>query len=164
MARDDRKVRIEVGRGLEGDLPDITCDSVIRKQILPRFKDGDYDAGVTDGIQAILGAMGDLWGRIFASVIFLVVVGVFTGAALFTKGVLRGSWRVCTGIPGAKYWFGTSAAGISFQRRMSVSPGEEEGSREGERQEVGNQEQLPGATHVYYRSLLIQEHSWHTAF
>ncbi len=104
VARDDRKVRIEVGRGLEGDLPDITCGSIIRKQILPRFKEGDYDAGVTDGVQAILAAIrgsyvaedteesdgGDLGGRIFAAIIFLVVVGIFTTIAIFTPG--GGGW------------------------------------------------------------------------
>jgi uncharacterized protein len=161
VARDDRKVRIEVGRGLEGDLPDITCGSIIRKQVLPRFKEGDYDAGVIDGVQAILAAiggsytaeeeasgMGDLWGRIFASVIFLVVVGLFTGVALFTKG--GASWFLyfflipfwlafplvilgataglvvfgvyALGFLAAKYWFSMSAAGISFQKRMSASP------------------------------------------
>lgn len=104
VARDDRKVRIEVGRGLEGDLPDITCGSIIRKQILPPFKEGDYDAGVTDGVRSILdaihgsyvveeteaGGSDDLWGRIFAAVIFLVVVGLFTVISLFTPG--GGGW------------------------------------------------------------------------
>jgi len=103
VVRDDRKVRIEVGRGLEGDLPDITCGSIIRKQILPRFKEGDYDAGVHDGIQAILAAIhgsyvaeaeetggDDFWGRVFAAALFLVVVGLFTAIMLFTPG--GGGW------------------------------------------------------------------------
>jgi len=106
VSRDDRKVRIEVGRGLEGDLPDITCGSIIRKQILPRFKEGNYDAGVTDGIEAILAAIkgsyvaeaeeadgsgfGDLGSRLFAGAIFIVVVGIFTAIAIFTPA--GGGW------------------------------------------------------------------------
>jgi uncharacterized protein len=54
VSRDDRKVRIEVGRGLEGDLPDITCGKIIRREIIPRFKEGDFDAGVSNGVGAIL--------------------------------------------------------------------------------------------------------------
>ena len=101
VVRDDRKVRIEVGNGLEGDLPDITCGIIVRKEIVPRFRDGNYDAGVRSGITAILAAINgaytaesadseghksDLWARVIAFSIFIVVVGVFTTIALFTKG------------------------------------------------------------------------------
>jgi uncharacterized protein len=98
VARDDHKVRIEVGRGLEGNLPDITCGIIIRKEIVPRFKEGDYDAGVRAGIEAILAAIDgaytadatdagdDILMKIVAFAIFLGVVGVFTMIALFTKG------------------------------------------------------------------------------
>ncbi|HTY00848.1 MAG TPA: TPM domain-containing protein [Bacteroidota bacterium] len=57
IARDDHKVRIEVGSGLEGALPDITCGSIIRHEITPRFKAGDFDGGVRDGTEAILAAI-----------------------------------------------------------------------------------------------------------
>jgi len=43
IARDDRKVRIEVGSGLEGDLTDATSGIIIRHEIVPRFKDGDFE-------------------------------------------------------------------------------------------------------------------------
>lgn len=101
VARDDRAVRIEVGRGLEGDLPDITCGTIIRKEIIPRFRDGDYDGGVRAGVSAILsaihgsyvpteddtgGSQGDLLPRIFAFLLFLVVVGLFTIIGVLTSG------------------------------------------------------------------------------
>jgi uncharacterized protein len=57
VARDDRKVRIEVGYGLEGALPDVLCARIIREEIVPRFKQGDMDGGVAGGVDKILGAI-----------------------------------------------------------------------------------------------------------
>ncbi len=57
IVRDERKMRIEVGSGLEGDLPDITCGRIIRHEITPRFRDGDYDGGVRAGVRGILAAI-----------------------------------------------------------------------------------------------------------
>ena len=59
VARDDRQVRIEVGYGLEGDLTDAAAGSIIRGEIVPRFRDGDYDGGVLGGVEAILARLGD---------------------------------------------------------------------------------------------------------
>lgn len=54
IARDDRKLRIEVGYGLHGYFGGIMASRVINDVITPRFKEGDFDAGVTDGVAAIL--------------------------------------------------------------------------------------------------------------
>lgn len=54
VARDDRKVRIEVGYGLHGYFGGIMAGRVINDTITPRFKEGNFDAGVTDGVAAIL--------------------------------------------------------------------------------------------------------------
>jgi uncharacterized protein len=48
IAKDDRKVRIEVGYGLEGAIPDITAGRVIQEYLVPRFRNGDYAGGVLD--------------------------------------------------------------------------------------------------------------------
>ena len=56
----DRKMRIEVGYGLEGTLPDVEAARIIRDRITPRFKAGDFAGGVTDGVDAIV---ADLEGR-----------------------------------------------------------------------------------------------------
>jgi uncharacterized protein len=53
IARDDHKLRIEVGYGLEGALPDILARDIIDSKITPYFKQGDYDKGVIAGISAI---------------------------------------------------------------------------------------------------------------
>ena len=52
----DRKVRIEVGYGLEGALPDVTAHRIIEEQITPRFRAGDYPGGVEAGVNAIIAA------------------------------------------------------------------------------------------------------------
>ncbi len=102
VSRGDRKVRIEVGRGLEGDLTDLTCGLIIRHEIVPHFRDGDYDAGVRAGVIAILAAIkgsysadegssaADIGARVFAGLIFLVVVGIFTFIAMVSQGFM--SW------------------------------------------------------------------------
>lgn len=51
---DDRKVRIEVGYGLEGRLTDAMSSRIIRNEIAPRFRNGDYDGGVQAAVMAII--------------------------------------------------------------------------------------------------------------
>ena len=50
----ERKMRIEVGYGLEGRLTDVAASHIIRNAIAPRFKAGDFDQGVEDGVNAML--------------------------------------------------------------------------------------------------------------
>jgi len=54
---EDRKVRIEVGYGLEGALPDVTAKRIIDNEIVPRFRQGDYGAGLTAGATAMMAAV-----------------------------------------------------------------------------------------------------------
>ena len=50
-------MRIEVGYGLEGTLTDAVSSVIIRQAIAPRFKAGDYDGGVTRGVDDIITAL-----------------------------------------------------------------------------------------------------------
>lgn len=54
--KEDRKVRIEVGYGLEGALPDALCSQIIRNEFVPAFRAGDFDGGVQKAVSAIIGA------------------------------------------------------------------------------------------------------------
>lgn len=54
VAKEDRKMRIEVGYGLEGALPDALASSILRNEVRPYFKSGDYYAGVNAGLEAII--------------------------------------------------------------------------------------------------------------
>lgn len=53
IAKDDRALRIEVGYGLEGVLPDAIAKRIIEETILPHFRDGDFHAGILAGIRQI---------------------------------------------------------------------------------------------------------------
>jgi len=57
IAPKDRKLRIEVGYGLEGTLTDAAASRIIRNVIAPQFKAGDFDRGVSDGVDAIIGVL-----------------------------------------------------------------------------------------------------------
>ena len=48
VAKDDRRVRIEVGYGLEGAIPDATSARVIQEYMVPKFRAGDYAGGISD--------------------------------------------------------------------------------------------------------------------
>jgi uncharacterized protein len=54
VAKDDRRVRIEVGRGLEGALPDAIANRIVDEAIAPRFKLADYDGGVEAGVEKMI--------------------------------------------------------------------------------------------------------------
>ena len=94
IARDEKKIRIEVGRGLEGKLTDLTSGRIIRSDITPRFKAGDFDGGLKRGLLAITSAVkGEYKPQdrdvrhakksappIFALLMFLFVPLIFLGA------------------------------------------------------------------------------------
>lgn len=55
VALEERKVRIEVGYGLEASLTDMKSGYIIREVILPRFKAGNYPGGIEEGLRAMGG-------------------------------------------------------------------------------------------------------------
>lgn len=95
VSNGDRRIRIEVGYGLEGALPDALCGRIINNEIKPYFKQGDFDAGVSNGVNAILQAIhgayvakdngdGELpWWLpllfIFGFMAIIVIMGIFKG-------------------------------------------------------------------------------------
>ena len=99
---DDRKMRIEVGYGLEGDLTDAMARRIIRNEITPNFRRGDYDEGIKAGVIAIIGViegsyvneeMDDTEFPVFSKkeqilmgVFVMSILGLFTFIGLFVKG------------------------------------------------------------------------------
>ncbi|HEX5055680.1 MAG TPA: TPM domain-containing protein [Gammaproteobacteria bacterium] len=59
VAKAERKVRIDVGYGLEGQLTDALSANIIHSVILPYFKKGDFEGGITQGVAAITGVFSD---------------------------------------------------------------------------------------------------------
>jgi uncharacterized protein len=94
VAKNDRRVRIEVGRGLEGALPDAIANRIITETITPHFKLGDYDGGVGAGVDQMISVVNGeplpepdrKWERRsgLGHLLPLVLVGVFAAS-----GVLR---------------------------------------------------------------------------
>jgi uncharacterized protein len=64
VSRGDRKIRIEVGRGLEGNLTDSISGRIIRNVIAPEFKQGRFAEGLRAGVEAMHAAAGGDYARI----------------------------------------------------------------------------------------------------
>ena len=93
VAIQERKVRIEVGYGLEGALTDARSAQIIRHEIVPRFRAGDIAGGVTAGVQAILRTIEGTYqaperaqpqsdSDVMGQVVIAVIVGLMVGLAL----------------------------------------------------------------------------------
>ncbi len=90
IARDDRALRIEVGYGLEGALPDITTGQIIRHEIVPRLREGNYYAGITAGVDAIILATkgeykGEPAGREKRGMPLGVIIAIIIAVLVFSR-------------------------------------------------------------------------------
>jgi len=96
VATENRKVRIEVGRGLEGDLPDVIAGRIIRTGIIPFFKQGQTGAGILVGLGMIAENVGGKLENVPAprlrkaernkgSLGYLLFIGIFLIAPLFGR-------------------------------------------------------------------------------
>ncbi len=96
VAIESRKVRIEVGRGLEGDLPDVIAGRIIRTGIVPFFKQGQTGAGILVGLGMIAESAGGKLENVPAprlhkaerskgSLGYLLFIGMFLIAPLFGR-------------------------------------------------------------------------------
>ncbi len=121
VAKDDRKVTIQVGYGLEGALPDVTAKRIIENEITPNFKEGNYYRGLEEGTEAIIKATKgeykapDNYGSkkkkgISVSTIILIIIVlivIFSGAGPGTGTyVSRGGFGGWSGGGGGSGWSG----------------------------------------------------------
>lgn len=91
IAIKERKIRLEVGYGLEGVLTDARSAQIIRHEIAPKFRAGDVPAGVTAGVLAVLHTIEGTYkapeqstavqsdGEVITSTIFAVILGLVIG-------------------------------------------------------------------------------------
>jgi uncharacterized protein len=116
VAKDDRRVRIEVGYGLEGPLPDAIANRIITEAVTPHLKLGDYDGGVEAGIDKMISVVNgeplpqpdNKWerhGSLHTLLPLLLVIVVVAGSVLRAMfGRLFGS--IATGgVAGVIVWF-----------------------------------------------------------
>jgi uncharacterized protein len=121
IAKNDHKVRIEVGYGLEGALTDVTSRRIIDEVIVPRFKTGDFAGGISEGLARMIGVIdgerlpppapeashgpGPDWNELSSFVPFAIFGALFVGGFLRSLfGSLLGS-GVAGGVVGAIAWF-----------------------------------------------------------
>lgn len=130
VAPNERKVRIEVGYGLEGDLTDAVSRLIIENAILPRFRVNDYDGGITRGVDDIIQAVSvdpaEWQARarkrpehkspsvdILMLALVLLVFGLVIRGMLrqYQHGIQRGPWG---GPPYGHWGSGSSSSGSSW--------------------------------------------------
>ena len=121
----DRKMRIQTGRGLEGALPDAICKRIIADVVAPHFQAGDFDGGLTAGVNAIIAATkGEFKGtgstvaearqhgdEVGGGIGFIVLLALFfiIGGYLSSRAGRRGV--VYTGSGSRGIWIGGSGGG-----------------------------------------------------
>ncbi|MDX2438078.1 MAG: TPM domain-containing protein [Acidobacteriota bacterium] len=98
VARDDRRMRIEVGYGLEGALTDAQAGRIIDQLMAPRFREGDFEGGVGAAVDAVAAAVRGEGLELpepepetgtpnFATIVFFLIFGLpFINAALAARG------------------------------------------------------------------------------
>jgi len=99
VVRDDRRMRIEVGYGLEGALTDAQAGRIIDRLMAPRFRQGDFDGGVSAAVDAVAAAVRGEELELpetppttnkmpdFATFVFFLIFGLpFINAALSSRG------------------------------------------------------------------------------
>ncbi len=126
VAKEDRALRIEVGRGLEGALTDLVSNRIIDESITPRFREGDFAGGISAGIDRMIAVvdgeplpepekhwsgrargLGDMFPLLFGIVVFgSVVLRAIFGRAL--GSVATG------GVAGGMAWLFTQVLGLSI--------------------------------------------------
>jgi uncharacterized protein len=107
VAIQERKIRIEAGYGLEGTLTDAKSSQIIRHEMVPRFRQGNYSEGIVAGAQAILNTIEGtytapspsatqiaekpgLWQTFGLAVILGTLVGLFLGSGRRLHGSIIG--------------------------------------------------------------------------
>jgi uncharacterized protein len=132
ISKADRKIRIEVGQGLEGELTDLYCSRIIRGQMAPRMRQGDVDGAVLAAVAAILektdpngskaqglsapaeASNSILEGaQLLAFLLFFGIFGVFLFISRKFGGRGRGGWGGGGWGGGGGSWGGGGGGGFS---------------------------------------------------
>jgi uncharacterized protein len=143
VAKDDRKMRIEVGRGLEGAIPDLLAKRIISEVMKPSFRQGDFYGGISRAVDKLMGLISgeqlpepsqstNKAGDFFNMLPLILFGGVLLGGFLraifgdFFGGVLNGgtiallAWILGVGLIGA-ILFGVVAFVFTLLPLASVS-------------------------------------------
>ena len=123
IAKNDRKMRIEIGNSMEGSLTDARASQIIRNTIAPKFRSGDYAGGVEAGVKRIIDAAegrnlsdNDIDGESIVSMLFIVIFITIIVIAILkgngSNGSRRRYWWLAGGLDSGSS--GSSSSGGSF--------------------------------------------------
>ncbi len=99
ISKNDRKLRIEVGHGLEGSIPDALAGRIISDEVAPRFRKGNFEGGIVAGVDAIFAATRgayrpkdqpdrpDMTDNIIVGTIFFFIIGILEIMGIASKGM-----------------------------------------------------------------------------
>lgn len=129
VAKNDRTVRIEVGTGLEGAVPDVLANRIISQVIVPRFREGDFAGGINEAITRITALLeGEPLPEAerrssrapegvggIGNALPVLLMFVFIGSSIL-RGMLGrvGGASATAGIAGVLMWLLTSVLAISI--------------------------------------------------
>ncbi|MGH8203627.1 MAG: TPM domain-containing protein, partial [Steroidobacteraceae bacterium] len=124
VAMQDRALRIEVGRGLEGALTDLVSNRIIDETITPRFREGDFAGGIAAGVDRMIAVVDgeplpepeEHWEgpQGIGGMLPILFMVVFVGSTVFRALLGRGVGSLATGgVVGAIAWFMTQVLGIA---------------------------------------------------
>jgi len=128
IAKDDRAVRIEVGYGLEGPLPDVLANRIVEQVIVPRFRSGDFFGGIREAVERMIaliegeplpeptrGQRGAPSGDGFGTALPLLLLLVFVGGGILRRMLGRfGGASVTAGLAAVIVWVLTSTLIIAI--------------------------------------------------
>ena len=126
VAMQDRALRIEVGRGLEGALTDLVSNRIIDETITPRFREGDFAGGISAGVERMIAVVDgeelpppdQHWQEAPKHIGNLVPILFFI--VIFVSGILRAIFGrafgslATGGVAGGVAWFITQVLGLSL--------------------------------------------------
>ena len=120
----DHKLFIQTGYGLEGALPDALCKRIVEDEIVPQFKQGDFNGGVTAGVHAVIAATKGEYkgsGRTVAeqrrgngeqSIWPFVLMALFIGVPiLIAFSTMRRGYSINSGGYSGGFWTGGGGGG-----------------------------------------------------
>jgi uncharacterized protein len=125
VAMEDRALRIEVGRGLEGALTDLVANRIIDETITPRFREGDFAGGISAGVDRMIAVIDgeplpepeQHWEgpESLGGMLPLLFLIVFVGSTILRAMFGRALGSLATGgVAGGLAWIVTQALGLSI--------------------------------------------------
>lgn len=127
VAKDDRAVRIEVGYGVEGVIPDVLANRIVEQVIVPRFRQGQFAEGIDEAVDRIIALLdgeplpeveqrgsGSSQGQGIGTLLPLLLMFVFVGSGLVRRmfGGLGGA-SIMGSVAAVIAWALTSAFAVA---------------------------------------------------